>query len=386
MNICRIATVPFFFQHHLREQIIETVAAGHRVTLIFGSGRELSDLSPIDGVVFREIELPRRISPWADLKALWRLFWHFKEAKYDLVHSTTPKAGLLSAISSFLARVPIRVHTFTGQPWIEKRGLIRAVAKGADRCISLLSSRLYTDSFTQREFLVSEGICNLKKTFVLGSGSLAGVNLSKFNRDYKNKVGATTRQELEIENNEIVVTFIGRLTAEKGVEELIAAFEMISVDGEPCVLLLVGPEDTEHGKLSHQTLRKIRSNQKIKQVGYTAEPEKYLAVTDIFCLPSYREGFGNVVIEAAAMGVPTVGSDIIGLRDAVVDGKTGLLVPVKNSEELAKALKKLISDPRFRCFLGDNALKRSLQDFDSKKVNSSLLNNYQEMFNKQNTR
>ena len=381
MHICRIATVPFFFQHHLREQIVATVAQGHRVTLIFGPGRELGDLLPIEGCLFKEIELPRNISLRADVKALWRLYWHFRRAKYDIVHSTTPKAELLSAVSSFLARIPIRIHTFTGQPWMEKKGLIRVVARLADRITAFLSTRVYADSPTQSAFLVSEGICNPNKIFVLGSGSLAGVNLSRFNVGYRDQKGPVVRQDLKIENDETILTFIGRITAEKGVEELITAFDMINPEKNRCVLLLVGPEDTEHGGLSRTIKQKIETNKKIKLVGYTNEPEKYLAATDIFCLPSHREGFGNVVLEAAAMAVPTVGSDIIGLRDAILHGETGVLVPPKNAEALANAFDNLLTHPDWRAQLGKNALDRAVRDFDSKRINNFMLLEYDQMYN-----
>ena len=119
MRLCRVATVPFFLQHHLREQIYTSVHAGYSVTLVSGDGPEINNLKGIPGIEFRLIDIPRTISPWRDLQALWRLFLLFRKERYDIVHSTTPKAGMLCAIAGIIARVPIRIHTFTGQPWME---------------------------------------------------------------------------------------------------------------------------------------------------------------------------------------------------------------------------------------------------------------------------
>lgn len=184
------------------------------------------------------------------------------------------------------------------------------------------------------------------------------------------------RGQLGISDHAVVVTFIGRLTRDKGVSELVDAFAKLPVRQHPCVLLLVGPQEPDRDPLPVNTLEKIRADHRIIEVGYSPEPEKYLALTDIFCLPSYREGFGNVVVEAAAMGIPTVGTDIVGLRDAVVNNVTGLLVPPKNVDGLAAGLEKLLLDAQLRHEMGDQAKLRARREFDSSIVNAAVLNEY----------
>lgn len=377
MKIARIATVPFFLYNHLRGQIEATIAAGHEVVLISSGGEESEWLQKMPGVRFHEINIPRKISLLSDLLALWNLFLFFRQERFDIVHSTTPKAGMLSAIAGFFARVPVRLHTFTGQPWVEMQGMMRAIAKTGDKLTAHFDTLCYADSFSQRDFIISEGVCNERKILVLGSGSLAGVDISRFNPEKWAGSREATLKELDIPAKYKVITFIGRLTRDKGLEELMAAFSAVCRSGQKCMLLLVGPDEAEDGVLSNSV--KNRSDPNMRFIGYSAQPERYLAVTDIFCLPSYREGFGNVAIEAAAMGVPTVGTNIVGLRDAVVDGETGLLVPPKDSATLASALISLLKDEKRRIEMGEKARSRSTAQFDARRVNAAVLDEYQRL-------
>jgi len=379
MKIARIATVPFFLQNHLREQICATVAAGHEVTLVSSSGPEVSLLTAIPGIRFHRIEIPRKISPLRDLLALWELFKLLRHERYDIVHSTTPKAGMLTAVAAYLAGIPVRLHTFTGQPWMEMRGILRYMAKAGDRVTASLNTQCYADSFSQREFIIAEQVATPRQIHVLGAGSLAGVDLQRFNPDAWITRKDSILAEFGINPGTKVITFIGRLTKDKGIDELVMAFESLRDGGMDCVLLLVGPQDTDWGTLSTAVRHTIKNDSGIRCVGYSSEPERYLAVTDIFCLPSYREGFGNVVIEAAAMRVATVGTDIVGLRDAIVDGETGLLVPPKSHVALARALAALMADEKQRKAMGEKARTRAVALFDAQKVNATVVGEYQRL-------
>jgi glycosyltransferase involved in cell wall biosynthesis len=379
MRICRVASVPFFLQHHLREQICATANAGHQVTLIAGDGPEMAALKNIPGIEFVLIDIARQISPWRDLRALWRLFVHFRQSSYDIVHSTTPKAGMLCAIAGMMAGVPLRLHTFTGQPWMELHGVKRYVAKAGDWMTAHLNSMSYADSVSQRDFLIEQGVAAKGKIAVIGRGSLAGVDVIRFDRTRWQDQIAGLRMQLGISESAVVISFVGRLTRDKGVSELVEAFSQLIQSGKQCVLLLVGPQEPDRDPLPPETLAKISENPMIIATGYSDEPEKYLAVTDIFCLPSYREGFGNVVIEAAATGVPTVGTDIVGLRDSIVNGETGLLVPPKTTDELAAGLRLLIDDPDQRGKMGERARSRARREFDSRKINADVLAEYERL-------
>jgi glycosyltransferase involved in cell wall biosynthesis len=378
LKIARIATIPFFLYNHLRDQVAATAAAGHEVVLISSGGEEAETLRAIPGVRFKEIDIPRKISPLRDLRALWQLFLFFRRERFDIVHSTTPKAGMLCGIAGFLARVPVRLHTFTGQPWVELRGMVGFAARAGDWLTGHLDTFCYADSLSQRDFLVAEGICRADRIRVPGAGSLAGVDLARFDPGKWAATKDRTLHDLGIPAGCRVITFIGRLTRDKGINELLEAFRAISQHDTQCVLLLVGPGEDEDGTIRKNVRRK--SDARVRAIGYSAEPERYLAVSDIFCLPSYREGFGNVVIEAAAMGVPSVGTSIVGLRDAIVDGETGLLVPPKDSASLARTIEALLADDARRQDMGRKARERAVSLFDARNINAAVLNEYHEVW------
>jgi glycosyltransferase involved in cell wall biosynthesis len=376
VKIARVATVPFFLYNHLREQIAAMAAAGHEVVLISGGGAEAEWLRALPGVRFEQIDIPRKIAPLRDLGALWRLFVFFRRERFDIVHSTTPKAGMLCALAGVLARIPVRLHTFTGQAWVEMRGVTRFVAKAGDWLTAHLDTLCYADSASQRDFIVAEGVCNEDRIRVLGAGSLAGVDVARFDPDKWLGERAATCAALGIPLDARVITFIGRQTRDKGLGELSEAFRTVS-RRVPCVLLLIGPGETEDGVLTHAVAADQDAN--IRRIGYTPEPERYLAASDLLCLPSYREGFGNVVIEAAAMGVPAVGTDIVGLRDAIVDGETGVLVPPKDAASLAGAILALLEDEALRRAMGDKARHRAVSEFAATRVNGTVLQEYRRL-------
>lgn len=376
MKICRVVTVPFFLQNHLHEQILATLRAGHEVTLVCGAGPEIDGLRQIPGIRIHQIDIPRAISLRRDFVALCRLWQYFRHEKFDLVHSATPKAGMLAALAGWLAGTPIRVHTFTGQPWMELKGLVRVLAKAGDWLTAHCTTMSYADSVSQRDFLVREKVAPPHRIRTIGAGSLAGVDLERFSMAAWWSTRVDARRKLGIAEDAKVITFIGRVTVDKGIQELVDAAERLSSAGRRFLLLLVGPFEPDQDPLPDATLDAIRRNPCIRAVGYSPEPERYLALTDIMCLPSYREGFGNVVIEAAAMGVPTVGSDIVGLRDSIVADGTGLLVPVKNVQALTDGLNRLFDDELLRKALGIAAQERAIRDFDARVVNARVLAEY----------
>jgi glycosyltransferase involved in cell wall biosynthesis len=374
MKIARIATVPFFLYSHLRLQVVELIKAGHDVVIVSSGGPEVELLKLIAGVRFFQINIRRQISPLKDLVSLWELFWFFRKERFDVVHTTTPKAGMLGAIAAFLARVPVRLHTFTGQAWAETRGPLRELAKLGDRLTITLNTRCYADSRSQREFMVNEGVARYQEIHVLGAGSLAGVDLHRFTKTALLGAGRQALDELQVPKEHLIISFIGRITKDKGIKELIESFRELQQKNVACSLLLIGPEEEDASKVYHET--NINSLANVHRLGYQQCPEKWLTVTDVFCLPSYREGFGNVIIEAAAMGVPAVGTNIPGLRDAVIHMETGILVPVKDVVALTKALNQLLLNQDVRSVMGKNASIRAREHFDATQINSLLLKDY----------
>jgi len=353
------------------------------VTLVSAEGPELSRLKTKPNLRHTAINFSRSINPWHDLTSLFQLYLLLRKNKFDIVHSTTPKAGLITAIAAFFARIPIRLHSFTGQPWVTLREPTRSVARTADRLIGLLNTGCYADSESQRRFLIEEKIIAAKKIKLIGHGSLAGIDLDRFcATHWRAEQKTALRQELSISPSSQIILFIGRITRDKGVLELLDTAKALTAAGYDTDLLLVGPLDEECGGNASVPYNKLKSQPRIHYLGYSETPENYLAIADILCLPSYREGFGTVIIEAAAMSVPAVGTRINGLIDAIADGETGILVPPRNSDALFKAIQYLLDTPDTRSRMGIAAQQRCVKQFDATIVNKNLVAEYQELLEK----
>ncbi len=379
IRVARVSTVAFFVETQLHAQLSSLVQHGFDVTII---ASEPALERPVQGADYRSVEIPRKISLAKDLRALYALYRLFKERRFDIVHSTTPKAGLLCALAGSLARVPVRMHTFTGQPWVGLSGLKKQLSKSSDRLIGWLNTRCFADSESQRRFIVEQNVVVPDRIDVLGSGSLAGINLRRFD---PKRVEFTDRdrlkKELGIASETDVLLFVGRLATDKGIKELLAAFEAVAEQRENVTLVLAGPLESDIDASLRSLPESVRA--KIVAPGFIAEPERYMAVADLLVIPSYREGFGTVVIEAAAMGLAAVGTDIYGLSDAIIDGETGALVPVRNAEVLAAALLKLLADPTRRQALGRNARARVQREYSEQHMTRLLMDEYVRLLNEE---
>ena len=377
LKLCRIVTVPQTFQGLLGEQFRCIVAHEIELTLVSSPGHEFEEV--LRGVDAKGVAIPmaRKPAPLADMRSLLRVARFLSQNHFDIVHSSTPKAGFLTALAGTLARVPVRIHTFTGQPWVELTGLNRRIPRECDRIIAKLVTQCYADSPSQRDFLISEGLVSPSKISVIGAGSISGVDLHRFSLGaWGGETARQTRRELGIPSDALVIAFVGRVVRDKGIVELLAAFETLAKSNPSVHLLLVGPFEPERDPLPEETLEGLKRHPRVHGVGFSVTPEKFLAVADIFCLPSYREGFGSVVIEAAAMELPAVVTRVTGLVDAVVDGVTGLIVPPKNVSRLAEALRTLAASKELRQSLGCAARDRVVRDFGAKLINAAMVAEY----------
>jgi len=376
VRIARVSTVPYFMVTQLKGQIEYLSEMGAKVVVITSPGPELKMVAG-KNVSVKTIDIPRSIQPFRDLVALLRLLRCFRSNRFAIVHSTTPKAGLLCAVAGAFLRVPVRLHTFTGQPWVSLTGPVRHLARWADWLIGRLTTRCYADSESQRDFLVAERVVSASKIGVIGKGSVAGVDLQRFDPTrWSEGEKAAMRRELSLSVSGHVILFVGRVTGDKGIRELLKAFDALLHEGYDLDLLLVGPLDTELGGAAGLDAKTLVKQRRVRHVGYTDCPERYMAIADFLCLPSYREGFGTVVIEAAAMGLPTVGTQIYGLSDAVEDGVTGTLVPPRNVGALAEAIREMLNNQTRLARMGQAARARCLADFDSTKVNALVAKEY----------
>ncbi len=350
---------------------IKRLCEHYQVYLVFNGDPENISAS-LGNVNLIPVAIERKISPLSDLSALFCLIQIFRKYDFEAVHSVTPKAGLLAMLASSITGVSLRLHIFTGQVWATRQGLSRWFFKQMDRAISLLATEVLVDSVSQRQFLLDERVVRKTSSSVLAKGSISGVDTARFKPDETAR--QRIRGELGIDESDTVYLFIGRLNRDKGVLDLATAFSKLA--GTKPHLLVVGPDEAG---MQLQMKGLLGSNLgRAHFVGFSADPEAYMAAADVLCLPSYREGFGSVVIEAAAAGIPSIGSKIYGVEDAIQDGRTGLLFKAGNDEELCKHMKNLITDTELREYLAQNARERALRDFSSETLANAWLDYYRE--------
>lgn len=321
------------------------------------------------------VPIEREISLVSDISAIISLTKIFRKMKCDLVHSVTPKAGLLCMIAGSLAGIRARVHTFTGQVWATLYGRKRRLLKGADRLISFLSTNILVDSRSQRSFLLAEGVVKKEKSYVLANGSISGVDVDRFKPD--RTVKQEVRMRYGISHKDVVFLYMGRLKRDKGLMELSEAFAMLQKRHANVHLMVVGRDEEKMTPL----IRNICgiSSGRLHLVEETGTPQHYMAAADVLCLPSHREGFGSVIIEAAAVGIPSIGSDIYGIRDAIVPDVTGVLFPVGNAAVLLEKMEGMLTDDQLRMAMGEKARERACLKFDKGLVTSALLEYYQDI-------
>lgn len=358
-------TAKAFLLSHLR-----ALSENYNVTVV--TNTENSNFLLEEGIIAHVIpvNIHRNINLTSDVKVLLKLMIIFYKGKFLSVHSVTPKAGLLAMLASWFIRTPVRIHTFTGQVWVTKIGLKRVLLKYADRFIASLTTFSLIDSPSQRQFLLDEKVISAEKSGVFCKGSISGVDVTKFQPDSQS--AKVLRDKYNIPNQAILLLFIGRLTVDKGVLDLASAFSQL--ENEHVHLLFVGPD--EQGMQTEINKILVDKSKNVHFVGHTKTPELYMAMADVLCLPSYREGFGTVLIEAAAVGVPAVASRIYGILDAVIDLKTGLMHEPKNINALRLCLDTLIQDPDLRLRLGKQAKQRAVNDFDSRLVTGAWVSFY----------
>ena len=370
-KICIVATIPMSLNVFMKPHIA-MLAEQYDVTLIANGTDE--DFSALVGEHVRVItvDIARAVSLMQDLLALLRLFKIFKDARFDAVHSITPKAGLLAMLAALAAGVPIRIHTFTGQVWANKSGVVRWGLKALDKLIAKCATGLLTDSFSQRLFLINEEIVQKEKIVVLGHGSVSGVDVERFKPNLAAK--QLIRSDLAIPEHAIICLYLGRLNPDKGVQDLAAAFASFAAHIPHAHLLVVGPDESGVSQVLQKTL--INCSNQYHRIGFTNKPEDYMAAADIFCLPSYREGFGSVLIEAAAVGVPALASNIYGITDAVVNGQTGMLHEPKHVTQIAEYLQKLINDHALRQAMSARGTARAKELFATQVLVNAMHDYY----------
>lgn len=358
-SICFVVAVPITALAFLSDHISE-LSKEYDIFLMgnIKNGQDISTL-PLKG--WHHIDIERSISLGRDFQAIWQAWRYFQKMKFDAIHSVTPKAGLVSALAGKLAGINHRTHIFTGQVWATEKGIMRYLLKAIDRIIVLCDNHILVDGKSQRTFLVNEGILHEGQAIVFGKGSISGVNSIRFRPNFMDR--NLIRKSIGIQDNILTFIFLGRLNHDKGIGELFEAFNSLVSEVDNAFLIIVGRD--EEGYIN--TLPKYKNIIKGKNFHYygsTNEPEKVLNAGDVFVLPTYREGFGSSVLEAACIGLPSICSDAYGVQDAFIENETGIKCHIGDAYSLYKCMKYMYEHPEEVKRMGDNSRKRALLDFN----------------------
>jgi len=380
-KLFRIATVPMSLNLLLKGQL-EFLNKHFQVTAISGDGDDLQTVAEREGVNIHKIEMHRPISFRQDLKSLWNLYWYFKKEKPTIIHSITPKAGLLSMMAGKLAGVPVRMHTFTGLIFPHKYGYMKRTLIIMDKILCRCATHVYPEGRGVKEDLQKHNITN-KPLKVIANGNINGVDVNYYHpeaisEEAKNQL----RDSLQIKEDDFVFVFVGRLVIDKGLRELVKAFDALSKHHQNIKLILVGPKENAHNPKKRAMFHSIHQNENIITVGFQEEVRPYYAISNVLILPSYREGFPNAVLQAGAMGLPSIVSDISGCNEIIDHEVNGLLVPKKNHIELQKAMEKMLYNPSLLKEFYQNARNKVVKSFDKNFVWQELKKEYENALDK----
>jgi len=318
------------------------------------------------------VKIERKIVLFSDVIALIKLYHLFRERKFDIIHSITPKAGLLAMVAGAIAHIPIRIHTFTGQVWATRAGVERWFLKTIDKLLVFCATNILVDSHSQKNFLLGQRVVSEAKAHVIADGSICGVDAEKFSPNPAAR--KAIRDRFHIHETDITFLFLGRRNRDKGLLDLARAFSKICSEYNNVHLLVVGPDEEN---MKNQMIDICEScSEKVHFEEYTDVPEQYMSAADVFCLPSYREGFGLVITEAAAIGIPSIGSRIYGITDAIEDGVTGFFFEPAASHDLMLKMARFVENPSLIKTMGEKAKINALEKYSKEKITSAMLDYY----------
>lgn len=378
-KLIRVTTVPLSLEKLLEGQL-NFMQDHYKVVAVSSNENKLKELGASIGVETYPVEMTREITPDKDLRSVWQLYRFFKKEKPLIVHTHTPKAGVAGMLAAKMAGVPIRLHTVAGLPLLEAKGVTRKILEMVEKLTFSCAIRVYPNSRRIHEFLVGEGYAATEKFKVIGKGSSNGIDTSYFDPStFSGEEIEKMRTSLGIPQNDVVFVFVGRLVRDKGINELVEAFDRLNSINPATSLLLVGPFEQDLDPVKEITLQKIREHKKIVEVGYQDDVRPFLVCSNVLAFPSYREGFPNVVMQAGAMNLPAIVTDINGCNEIITDGTNGSIIPVRDTDALFRAMEEMIQDPQKREKMSSRARLAITSHYERHLIWQALLAEYKEL-------
>ena len=373
--------MPLSLKVLLKGQLRFMASNGFDVKGVSSEGEELKEVIENEGIVMEAINMSRKITPFQDLKSLWEMWNFLRKEKPQIVHTHTPKAGIIGMLAARLAGVPHRLHTVAGLPLMEATGTKRKILNIVEKLTYSSATRVYPNSKGLYDFILQNNFTQSNKLKIIANGSSNGIDTTFFSPDQVTEIERVTlREKLNIQPDDFVFVFVGRIVSDKGINELIKAFsELQTVENKPAgiKLLLVGGLENDLDPLNPETLAEINQNKDIISVGFQQDVRSFFAIADALVFPSYREGFPNVVMQAGAMGLPSIVSDINGCNEIIIEGENGLIIPSKNVEKLKEKMLTLAKDKNLYTKLKGNSRRMIENRYEQSVVWNALLEEYE---------
>lgn len=381
-KLIRITTVPLSLKVLLKGQLRFMASNGFDVKGVSSEGEELREVHENEGIAVEAITMSRKITPFQDLKSLWQMWNFLRKEKPQIVHTHTPKAGIIGMLAARLAGVPHRLHTVAGLPLMEATGTKRKILNFVEKLTYSSATRVYPNSKGLYDFILQNNFIQSNKLKIIANGSSNGIDTAFFSPDQVTEIERVTlREKLNIQPDDFVFVFVGRIVSDKGINELIKAFSELQAveNNEPAgiKLLLVGGLENDLDPLNPETLAEINQNKDIISVGFQRDVRSFFAIADALVFPSYREGFPNVVMQAGAMGLPSIVSDINGCNEIIIEGENGLIIPSKNVEKLKEKMLTLAKDKNLYTKLKGNSRRMIENRYKQSVVWNALLEEYE---------
>lgn len=380
-KLIRITTVPMSLAGLLKGQL-KFMTQYFKVIGISSSANGLLDkLAEWENIEAIQVEMTRKITPIKDIIAVYKLYNIFKKERPFIVHTHTPKAGTLGMLAAKFAGVPNRLHTIAGLPLVEASGSKRMLLNLVEKITYACATKIYPNSFGLQEIILKNKFTKKSKLKVIGKGSSNGINTTLFNSEFMSDLEKLEfKEKIGINRNDFVFIFVGRLVTDKGINELISAFVNINEQFDNTKLLLIGPYESHMDPLTNVTMDLIATHTNIITLGWQDDVRPYFAISNCLVFPSYREGFPNVVLQACAMKLPCIVTNINGCNEIILNNKNGFIIPVKNTEAILNAMKNMYFLPNSEFIkMGETSRKIIVSKFEQQFVWEEILKEYQSL-------
>ena len=379
----RITTVPISLDKLLEGQMRFMSDKGFDVCMVSDNGDNVAKLVKREGCPHYVVPMTRTINPYKDLISLYKMIKLIRKIRPDIIHTHTPKAGIIGMLAAWLTRTHIRMHTVAGLPLMEASGKKKSLLVLVEKLTYTCATSVYPNSFRLKDYIIDNRFTDQQKVRVIGGGSSNGINTEHFSlTDELITKAAEIRSEHHIAKTDLVFIFIGRVVKDKGINELIRAFDKLTGKYNHIRLLLVGPFEDGLDPVDNDVKSTINMNHAIVHVGYKDDVRPFVAASDVLVFPSYREGFPNVPMQCACLNLPCIVTDINGCNEIIDDGVNGLVIPAKDEDKLQTAMERMITDEAFRAACSAVAREMITTRYRRENIWEELLKEYKSLLEK----